>query len=450
MILTVKYLPVNEYGIYVLIQGFISLSSFIISQNLFLYTRLKISGSETQIQYSYLRTLLIMVISAFFIGVGGMYFLKADKFVWGFFEIDADFALYTLIILLIIIINNELLRFFIAVKKVEFNNYAQFFQKISMLSAVCVLHIYDFLTLNSFLMFYLLSNGLILIFLVSKLDLKSLFFTAIFKYDVIQKGYKVVLPLIPMNLMGFILNYTDTLMIGKFIGTEYVAKYGFASQIITMVKVTVGSSVITTLFPYATEANNKQDIVLRNRILIQMIKYSALLTLIAYSLMVVNANWVLKLLHLDQYLDVSQYLTVYGVLPIFYVLFSTCGHHLQLLHIFNKQMVFATIVSIENIVLNGILINKYGVMGATYSTVISVMTLAGLFFYTAIQNDAAFFTQLKNSKQYFIPIWGLAIGLFIGAKYLQNLQMMWVIGVDLAIVMGAIMVGVKLFRRNMI
>ena len=66
LFLLIKYLHVEEYGEYVLIQGFLAFVGLIVSQNIYSYARLKIPASSENIQYGYLKTVVFLVFGFYF------------------------------------------------------------------------------------------------------------------------------------------------------------------------------------------------------------------------------------------------------------------------------------------------------------------------------------------------------------------------------------------------
>jgi len=222
LFLLIKYLHVEEYGEYVLIQGFLAFVGLIISQNIYSYARLKIPGTEVNIQYGYLKTVMSLVGGFYlFIFIAICLFGLGEIF-WNFFEINLELSLIVLFMLALELINAEIMRFLIALKNIHVKNYAQFFQKFFILISVIGLLFLDFLTLKNFLYLFITGQIIVFFYLVKHIQVRS-FLNAPFMKDVIQKGYQIALPLIPIGLMSLALNYTDTLMIAKMIDKESVA-----------------------------------------------------------------------------------------------------------------------------------------------------------------------------------------------------------------------------------
>jgi O-antigen/teichoic acid export membrane protein len=378
-------MEIEEYGDYVLIQGFIALSGLILSQNIYSYARLKIPGANTAIQYGYLKTILVIVVGLFLFVLFMSFVFGLEENLWNFFEIQNSLTFLVLLMLGFELINLEFMRFFIAIKKIYLKNYAQFFQKIfTMLGSLLLLY-FKILSLSFFLYLYIAGQFVVFLIFISNVNLKDLIFSSLME-DVVYNGYKVALPLIPIGIMSIALNYTDTLMIAKFIGKEAVAQYGFASQIISIMMMMIGTSIVLTLFPHATEAHNKNETELRDMFFSKMFKYGIALSIIFYLLINLTSSWFISFLEISQYKDVSSYLLILALFPFFQHLYNVSSHYLQLMKVFNLQIYIAILVMFENLVLNYFMIKEYAIIGAAYASLISFATLSLIFIYLALKH----------------------------------------------------------------
>jgi len=388
LFILIKYMYVSEYGEYVLIQGFIALAGLIFSQNLYSYTRLYIPGAKKDKQYAYLKTVIIIVFSVYFAIIILLKIFNLEGIIWSFFEINMNLTHLALIMLGLELINLEFIRFFIVIKKIYLKNYIQFFQKLFILISISLLLYFNNLTLMNFLYIFIFGQILVLISLMMAINFKELLYSR-FMIDVVKKGYYVAIPLLPIGLMSIALNYTDTLMIAKFVDKEAVAQYGFASQIVAIAMMMIGSSIVLTLFPYATEAHNKNDIKTRTDFFIKMYKYGAILALIFYLLIGLGSNYFINLLDLTKYNNVSSFLYVLAIFPFFQLLYSVSSHYLQLLKVFNIQVYIAFFVIIINIILNYFAIKQYGTIGAAYASLCAYILLAGIYLLISFRKNSS-------------------------------------------------------------
>ena len=395
LFILIKYMPVAEYGEYVLIQGFIAVSGLVLSQNIYSYARLYIPGADTNKQYGYLKTVITIVFAGYFFILILSKIFNFEETIWSFFEINAALSYLVLIMLGFELINLEFMRFFIAIKKIYIKNYAQFFQKIFVLISILALLYFNLLTLTHFLYIFIAGQLVVFVSLIKVINIKQLFYSN-FITDIVKKGYHVAIPLLPIGLMSIALNYTDTLMIAKFIDKEAVAQYGFASQIISIAMMLIGSSIVLTLFPYATEAHNKGNIKLRTTYFIKMLIYGLVLALLFYIFIFFSAEYIIRILHLKKYSDVPSYLSVLGIFPLIQIFYNVSSHHLQLIKIINIQVYFALLVMAENFVLNYFFIKYYGAIGAAYASLFSYITLSAIYVYFSLKYDNTLGAQING------------------------------------------------------
>ena len=446
LFLLIKYLQVEEYGEYVLIQGFLAFVGLIISQNIYSYARLKIPGAEQTIQYGYLKTVIILVAVFYIVCFLLIWIFHLQFIFWDFFEIDISLSLIVLVILAFELLNAEIMRFLIALKNIHVKNYAQFFQKVFVLIVVFGLLFLDFLTLKNFLYLFIVGQIIVFFYLVKHIQVK-IFFNAPFMKDVIQKGYQIALPLIPIGLMSLALNYTDTLMIAKMINKESVAQYGFASQIISIAMMLIGTSIVLTLFPYATEAFNKNDFKTKNDFFIKMYIYSISLATIFYVLIVLNITLFVEFLNLEKYKDVATYLMIMAIFPVFQSIYNVSSHNMQLLKIIKVQLIIAVTVIFSNIILNFFFIQEFGTIGAAYASLFSFIILAGVYFILTLKNDVYLRKSFIMSISKIINIIGLLILIF-GILFFFNKQNLYFILLGDILVFGSLWTMFKKLKKG--
>lgn len=377
--LLVSDLSPEDYAQYVLIQGFLAISLLLFSQNLYTYTRLHIPGADTACQYAYLKTVLLIVIACYVACVFLVFATNVERSVFNFFEIKSELIILVLLMIGFELISLELQRFFIAIKRINKKNYAATIQKLIVLLGCTYLIFDNFLTIKNFLLVFIIGQIAVVLYLLSNLNLQILSKTHL-RSDVITFGYKVAIPLIPIGLISVTMNYVDTLMIRKMVGVIEVANYGFASQVVNIAMMIIGSSVLLTLFPYATEAHNNNEYEERDGIFSKMILYGAVLSLIFYLLMLTFSTWGIENLGLVEYSNVPKILSVMAIYPLASLFYMVNSHRLQLLNIFNIQVYMAILIILLNIVLNYFAIKQYGLFGAVYASLLSYLILSLMYY----------------------------------------------------------------------
>lgn len=415
--LLLRYLNVVQYGEYVLIQGFIAIGGLLFSQNLFVYTRIYIPGAEINVQYGYLKTVIIIIFLFYFSVIFFVKILGFEDVIWDFLGLENSIGYTVLIMLSFELLNMEFMRYFIAIRKIFLQNYMQFYQKVFVFFGSLVLIYNSNFNIKEFLYLYISGQLLVLIICINNIDIVG-FLKSYFMQDVLQRGYAIALPMFPIGLMSFALNYTDTLIISKFIDKEHVAQYGFASQIISIAMMMIGSSIVLTLFPYATHAHNNNDIKLREDFFVRMYKFGIYLSIVFYLLSTVNAYFIIEALNLKAYSNVPMYISILAIFPLFQLIYSVTSHYLQLLHVFKIQVIIALFVIVENFVLNYYMIQSYGVMGSAFASLLAFITLAALYLVVVTKYNQGLFKIFKKSTNRSIPLMlVLAIGIGFSFHY---------------------------------
>jgi len=386
VLILVKSLEKTEYAEYVLIQGFIGICGMFLSQNLYAFTRMHIPGASLEVQYGLLKTVLIVVLASYASLVLLIELLNLDKGAWRLLEIRHDLRLQILTMLAFELLNSEIMRYYIAVKKVFFKNYAQLFQRVAVLVSSCALVLMPTFHLGDFLKLYIFGQLVVTLFLIKNINLTT-FIKSKFSMVVIKKGYSVALPLLPSGLMSYALNYTDTLMISKYINKDFTAQYGFASQIIMIAMMMIGGSIVLTMFPYATQAHNEAEFDVRTYYFIRMMNLGLCFSILFYYFIVINSHTLISLLGLKQYKSVPAYLNILAIFPLVQFIYNVCSHHLQLHNVFKFQVYIALFVILENAVLNYIFIKSFGVMGAALASLLSFLTLSCLYLYVSLRKE---------------------------------------------------------------
>lgn len=211
-------------------------------------------------------------------------------------------------------------------------------------------------------------TGVILIVILIK-DGKKLFDRSVWIYSL-----KYSIPLIPHYLSNILLNQSDRLMIGRMVGDSAAAKYGIAYMISSMVLLAV-TATNSSFVPYTFQklTNGETEPIRKNSPL--LLTGIAFLCLIASSL----SPELLRIAGKD-YVD-AFYVIPPVAISVFFIFLFTLFTNIEYFYKKTKQIGLATaLAAILNIVLNYLLIPRYGYYAAGYTTLISYLFLC-LFHY---------------------------------------------------------------------
>lgn len=193
-------------------------------------------------------------------------------------------------------------------------------------------------------------------------------------------GLKLNLPLVPHSLSMDILASADRVMITTIIDSAATALYSVAcsaSQIVTAIKL----SVVDAMRPWMYEKLRQKDYesIKRNSILI-------LLAMIVLTfLFVAFAPELLMLFASEKYKDAIYVIPAVAGSTYFTFVYNLCSV-VEIYYEKNTKVAIASVTAaVINILLNAILIPRWGFVAAGYTTLASYIVLCAMHFYFTIQ-----------------------------------------------------------------
>lgn len=190
-----------------------------------------------------------------------------------------------------------------------------------------------------------------------------------FDIKLVKKALIYGLPLVPHILGKFVINQSDAIFIAKMVSIEDVGIYRIGYQFGFVIA--IFSGIFLNIYsPYLYERLAKINY--KKKIEIVRISYVFIFALIALTLLVTfSTNTIFKYLIDEKYSSGAQYVFWISSSYLFwggYLIFSGYIFHLK------KTMILAYLSVLNvalNLILNYLLISKYGVIGAAYATTIS-------------------------------------------------------------------------------
>lgn len=204
--------------------------------------------------------------------------------------------------------------------------------------------------------------------------------------DILKKLMKYSLPLMPHNLSGWAMNMVDRIMLNLMDSLSVVALFDVGSQIgklINIVSLGVNSAFAPWFFDQVkNNANSHENIA---KVTNKMV--------LLYVFLAVGVSWLAP--ELLTLISAPEYYPSWKVVPLIAMAFVINGFYFSFSSVFflekTKYLPILTILgAIVNIILNFLLIKKYGFMGAAYASILTKI------FFTAI-------TYLVSQRLYPIP-----------------------------------------------
>jgi len=207
--------------------------------------------------------------------------------------------------------------------------------------------------------------SLVLFFYIYRLNLFEIKFPPNFKLG--KELISFSLPLLITSILGFIMNWTDTLMLGYYKSAALVGLYNAAAPLARLISIFLGS-IGFLYIPIASQLYAKGKIKEMGRNYQILTKWIFLLTLPIFSIMFLFPEAVISFIYGSKYVAASQVLRILASTAMFHIFLGLNGMSLVILKE-SKFIVFASLISaILNVVLNIMLIPPYGIFGAAIAS----------------------------------------------------------------------------------
>lgn len=193
--------------------------------------------------------------------------------------------------------------------------------------------------------------------------------------DLIQYSF----PLVFLGLIGGIFIYTDSFIIGYFNNSKDVGLYNAAYPLAELL-IFFPTLFFRLFFPLATKEFSKRNIDLIRQLSKQVEKWILIIILPVFLLMIIYPGAILNLLFGSEFLGATNALRIlavgfffYSLSMIFYNLLSIVG---------KSKLILIDIASFSfiNLFLNIIMVPKYGINGAAFTTALCQISLSLVLF----------------------------------------------------------------------
>jgi len=301
----------------------------------------------------------------------------------------------------------------------------------------------DFVKVFILVLFVLLGFGINSLFASYLLGILSAFLTSyficryyfdnIFKKSNLNKKQKSKIfkhvfsyswPLLFFGIAFAIFIYTDSFLIGYFIDAENVGYYNSAIPIATLLIVL--SEFFTKLFsPLITKTyyKNQKNLKLIKELSKQVGKWIFLFNLPILILMLFFPEEIIKILFGEQYIIAANSLRFLSIGMFFNSLTSVSQRLIKMIGKSKLILINISFIAIINIILNIIFIQKYGISGAAFATMLSLILLNIIFMAQSYYYLSIIPLRRKMLKIFFISIIPTLISLCFINPF-QNLSLL--------------------------
>jgi len=178
------------------------------------------------------------------------------------------------------------------------------------------------------------------------------------------------LPLMFVGILNFLMTWTDTLMLGYYKGSNVVGLYNAASPLARLIPVFLTSTSVLYV-PIASGFYAKERLKELGRTYQILTKWTFLLTLPLFSLMFLFPEVAINFFFGPKYVSAALALQILALGFAFHTFLGLNGLTLVVIGQPKLNMIGDTFAVISNIVLNVLLIPKYGMVGAAVATAVS-------------------------------------------------------------------------------
>ena len=399
--LLTRTLSVEEYGIYSILSGTISILVFTLMLSLNTYITTKFPGHNLKNKITAFFSILYFEL--IFLGI--MLFLLllpiVQHFILLFLKLEEhrfafQFSLFIAVIDILFIIVTAYL---IAERKIELQSILSFINK----GLWIVLLFFSWIIFNGFnlsTVLFLWLTGLIISLALTLFYLKSeIFFFLKYIKQINKKRIKEAvsfsLPLVPVSICVFLITISDIYTINYFKDAAAVGIYTLAYSLVSII---LGFSGIINkvIYPYITKKwNEKNDCKL---LFNALLKYTLIIVIPATVGLFVLREQIITMVSGPKYLSGSLTLTILLLFPLIVSLNNVYNNNLLLREKTKLLAVIYLGAVFINLGLNVLLVPRYGISGAAIATVISYTFILVLFYFASWKQICWNFKYLRLTR----------------------------------------------------
>ena len=242
----------------------------------------------------------------------------------------------------------------------------------------CVLFSISFLTDHDAVKYPLLISAVVssMIAWIYLKKLTQINFNQIIKSVYDTELLKFSCPLMFVTILGTLMHWMDIMMLGYFTDTSTVGMYHPATRSAGLLR-TVLVAFMGIFAPMMANLHRKRDFSEMGNLYKLIVRWILSLSIPITIIMIVYSKKIM-LLFGGTYVSASETLQVLVFAAFIQTIFGGGGHTLTMAGFTKINMVNSIIAVLVNVALNVVWIPIYGIMGAAYATLVSMITLGGL------------------------------------------------------------------------
>ncbi len=407
-----------QYGAYSLITASVSIGQYLLGLELYNYILRNVPGKEKKERLVIFKSIVsfefvfpvLIVLLVILLNIDGFLCQKLN-----IPEYKYSFR-FGLFIIVLMIIQMEFIRYFIAVKRIKFSNIIDISGTLTWILLLVVLWIIGVkITVPVALICWAIGISVTIFIGLFNIGVIDLIKSKI-NPNHLTRAFEFGIPLILVTIGYYIIEFSDRYILSYYKTTRDVGLYAYSYNIIKLIYTVFGSVVIRVFVPYLVEAHNKNNIADEKFYINGMLKYPLLVVLpIIIGILIVKQSLILTIAKPEYLLSagIFPYLILIPIITIA----TYPAHYTNYLANRTKTIGINYVIGAAvNIGLNFLLIPKYSYYGAAVATVISLLLIMALMYWTARDKLLWNFSSLKVEK-----ILVLGILVYFIARYLNSL-----------------------------
>jgi len=257
-----KNFPKEITGTYDLIMGVVTFGIPLFGFNLFMFMIRTVPGKDKERQLVIFKTILFLEVATATIIISLIMLTRLDSYLCNILKIYRDLPVFRLglLIVLIQIIAIGFMRFFTALKRIEFSNFLLFIHSNSWVFVLSFLWIIGVkITLTLFFLVWVGGTIISIFIAIQRTGIRVLKNTD-FDFSMTAESFKFAVPLIAVQLGIQIVDISSKYILSGYYTAAAVGIYFFAYRPLRMIYDFITAIGISVINPYVIEAHNLNKI----------------------------------------------------------------------------------------------------------------------------------------------------------------------------------------------
>ena len=395
-----------EAGVYAQILRVITIGLYAFGFSIHNYMIRLVPGKKEEIKLTLYKTLLLLEVFIALIIIAAIVLLNGDNYFCKIVKISPyqNILRLGLFIVIVQIIAMGFMRFYSAIKEIEFSNFIDFFNsRIWIIFLLVLWGIGVRITLTIFFLSWIGGAFITIILGLKKMGVSRIIKTK-FDFSITGKAFLFSSPLLLANLGSEIVNSSSEFILSHYHTASATGLYFVSYRPLTMIYEFVASVGLTVFVPYIIEAHNLNDTGKKSFYFSIMTKYTLIAAIPLVLGILIGRVDLIKFISKPEFWKAESIVPFIALMPLIYI-FIYPAHYTLFLE--NRTVLIGIIyftVGLFNVGLNILLIPNYEYYGAASATIISLILVFIIFYFLTYKSLHLRWNFIKIGKILFVTI----------------------------------------------